>query len=493
MMTMPTDVVYDSQSRISRQQRPSVSRWITATLIVLGLASGIAACSPQSQSPSSNSAAQPRPILVVPRFNGGSEPTTDSTEFWYRRGFPANELRLGVTYDPLLATLRSGHPQAAVIGAGYDWRMEAAPPQDTVDGLVTGLREHWNDPTAANTFVYAVDYLRYWLIQAATAQPESDHVDVVAHSTGASVVRAYLQSDAYGQDVLGPDGKTVRLPRIGRLILAAPPQQGAPFVWNLWNGNFASFVGAPRGSTVFQGYDRAYRHVLNGGEISGPTSSITKSDLTGSGLTRQVSFLRLYNPLFRLVLPTYPFLSSNDARQEGLRTINNDPANRNELLLDLNATSAPGSNPWARLADSVIATYPIHVLAAPDTTDTSTVLTTVADQEKVGPGGVVVPFTAFDQPTQRGVPTVAGQRWYREIFEPNAGDGAFPIRSMQDYFFDAQGNPDPLLRVQQWGNGPGPTGTPKAEWVSANGNLSHNLFIENNEITSWIAGQISAG
>lgn len=486
---MPTDVMCDKPSRKNRRQRRTLSPWITATLVFFGLVSGATACSTQNQPPTPSDSGQSRPILVVPRFNGGSDPISDSGDFWYRRGFPAEDLRLGDTYESLVNALRSGHPQASVIGAAYDWRMEAAPPQDTLDGSVTGLRKHWNDPTAINSFAYAVDYLRYWLIKAAAANPGSDRVDVVAHSTGASVVRAYLQSDAYGQDVLGSDGTTVRLPRIGRLILAAPPQQGAPFVWNLWNGNFASFVGAPRGSAVFEGYDQAYEHVLRGGEISGPTGSITKADLTGTGLTRQVSFLRLYNPLFRLVLPTYPFVSLNRAGKEGLRTINGDPESRNELLLDLNATSAPGSNPWASLADSLIVTYPVHVLAVPDTADTSTVLTAVADEQMVGPGGLVVPFTAFDRPSQRGIPTVAGQRWYRETYEANAGDGAFPIRSMQEYFFDSTGQPDPLIRVQQWGNGPSPTGTPKAEWVTARGNLSHNLFIENPDITSWIARQ----
>lgn len=31
----------------------------------------------------------------------------------------------------------------------------------------------------------------------------------------------------------------------------------------------------------------------------------------------------------------------------------------------------------------------------------------------------------------------------------------------------------------------------KESWVSADGNLSHNLFIENPQITAWISSQIA--
>ena len=269
-----------------------------------------------------------------------------------------------------------------------------------------------------------------------------------------------------------------------------PPEEGAPFVWNVWNGNFASFVGAERGADIFRGYSQAYEHVLAGGTITGPAGNITNASLTGTGLSREVSFLRQYNPLLRLVLPTYPFLYPLATPGTAAGTINDSPGSRNELLLDLNAASSPGSNPWSALAGHVVVTYPVHVLAPPAGEGSQTVSTDVMDQTRKGPGGTVVPFTQFSQSQQKPIPTVPGQTWYQEILQPDAGDGAFPLRTMQGMFFTSAGEPDPEIQVQQWGNGPSPTAGPEASWITATGNLSHNLFIENPEITNWISHQL---
>ena len=473
--------------------RARFARLVGVALAGVCLLSAVFACGSAGQPPG-GAGETVTATLVVPRFNGGSVPTVNTSSgwdaFWYNRGFPADQLRLGDTYAPLLAGLRqSSGSESLVIGASYDWRMPAAPPQVQADGLVTGLLAHWNDPSSAATYGYAVDYLRYWLIQAMRANPGRSVVNVVAHSTGVSIVRAYLQSDAYGKSVLAPDGSRVTLPTIGKLLLAVPPEEGAPFVWNVWNGNFASFVGAERGADIFRGYSQAYQHVLAGGAITGPGGDITKASLTGKGLSRQVRFLRQYNPLLRLVLPTYPFLYPLASPAKAARTINDSPDSSNELLLDLNAGSSPGSNPWSALAGQVVVTYPVHVLAPPASEGSQPVPTDVTDQTRKGAGGAVVPFTQFSQPKQQPIPTVPGQTWYQEIFQPDAGDGAFPLRTMQGMFFTAAGEPDPGIHIQQWGNGPSPAAGPKQSWTTASGNLSHNLFIENPDITTWISRQ----
>ncbi len=457
---------------------------------VLALVVVIAGCSTGDESFTS-SGASPAVTLVVPRFNGGSVPIDDESQerFWTQRGFPAAQLRVGPTYDQLIGDLTAVTGSAGhVIGASYDWRMPGAPRQQVADGKIEGLLSHWNDATAADTFEYAVDYLRYWLIQAVKESPGASTVNVVAHSTGVSIVRAYLQSDAYGATVLAPDGSHVKLPTIGRLILAAPPQQGAPFVWNLWNGNFNSFRDAARGAEIFAGYTRAYRHVLAGGTITGPGGDITRADLAGRGLKRQVSFLRQYNPLFRIVLPTTKFLYPA-APRKGPKAINNT-ADRNELLLDLNASSEPGNNPWTALADSVTVTYPVHVVLDPASPGSGTVPTNVMVRTEQGTGGEILPFTAFAGNNRTAIATKPGQTWYAEVFARDQGDGAFPQSSMQDMFFTVSGQPDPSIRLQQWGNGVSAE-QGKDSWVTVEGNLSHNLFIENPAISDWISQQIA--
>lgn len=431
----------------------------------------------------------------MPRFNGGSVPVDPAAEnrFLFNRGFPPADLRLGDTYQPLLSALRSRLGSGTVLGSSYDWRMPAAPPQGAPDGKVTGLLAHWNDPESVRSYPFAVDYLRHWLFQAARSTSDVTRVNIVAHSTGVSLVRAYLQSDAYGQTVLDENGSLVKLPTIDTLVLAVPAMQGAPFVWNLWNGNFASFVGAARGADIFRGYDTAYQHVLTGGTITGPAGDITEASLSGAGLNRQVSFLRQYNPLFRIVLPTNDFLYPTPAQDPPPTSINDRAGDRNELLLDLNAGSSAGRNPWTSLASKVVVTYPVKVMAPPASAGSGSVSTAINDRTETGVGGTVVPFTAFASEAPTVLPTAPGQTWYREDMLADAGDGAFPFATMRGTFFNADGAPDPGITIQQWGNGPSPQGRPEDTWTPVGGNLSHNLFIENPAITDWLSRQLETG
>lgn len=429
------------------------------------------------------------PVLIVPRFNGGSIPVAGQEgNFLIHRGFDPTLLQLGDSYTPLLNTLED---DAYVIGgtlfaSAYDWRMPGAPEQvGTPDGIVTGLLAHWNDPAAAGTFEYAVDYLRYWMIQAVQQNPGATTIDIVAHSTGTALVRAYVQSDAYGQTVLDASGQPVRLPTTQDLVLAAPPSKGAPFVWNLWNNNFLSYVGAPVGPSLIGGYAEAYQYVLDGGTITGPASDITLASISSPDpSTQQLNFLHAYNPLFRVVLPTYDFLYLPGATEP--TNLDDDPADNNNLLIDLNATSTPGNNPWADLVDRLYVTYPANVLVGGAPSQTA-----IYDLTKVGTGGEVASFTAFASPDPVARPTVPGEIWYEEILEPQAGDGAFPLISMQGTLFGPAGYPDPAVTVQQWGNQPAPVGTPPiGTWRQTPDDISHNYFIAAPAVDRWIAAQL---
>lgn len=461
--------------------RVAAARWLAILVCVTTLVSAAPAV---SQTPPSTI-----PVLLVPRFNGGSVPIDGQAEFFItHRGFDPRRLSLGESYGALVKTLQAkGHRTGATLFTStYDWRMPGAPEQlGTPDGTVTGLLDHWNDPAAAGTFEYAVDYLRYWLVQAAEANPGTDSVDIVAHSTGGTLVRAYLQSDAYGETVLGPHGQPVRLPTIRRLILASPPMAGAPFVWNLWNNNFRSFVGAPVGPSLIGTYAKAYRHVLDGGVIAGPGGDITRAGIANPDpALQQLNFLRAYNPLFRVVIPTYDFLYRPGAVQPG--NLDDEPQNNNNLLLDLNATSTPGSNPWAQLVDKLYVTYPANVVIDGRPSHTAVFVRTMQ-----GTGGEAAPFSAFDAPTPTASPTLPEQTWYQEVVEPQAGDNAFPLRSMQGTLFDAAGFPDPAITIQQWGNEATPVDTaPIRTWRETPDDLSHNSFIAAPTIDEWIAAQL---
>src|SRR5205085_927620 len=91
-----------------------------------------------------------------------------------------------------------------------------------------------NDPKDPGTYLYGVDYLGYWLTQAKLAW-EHDYpgldmpgVDVIAHSTGGLVTRAYIQSKAYnGQYGSDAAGKPLLLPKIDHFIMMGVPNQGA--------------------------------------------------------------------------------------------------------------------------------------------------------------------------------------------------------------------------------------------------------------------------
>jgi len=174
-----------------------------------------------------------RPVLFIPGLGGtlAQDDSESGREEWFlNRGIHPEKLAmepLGNRYDDFMATLSNvGYVEGvSLFGATWDWRMPVALEDGVVDGH---LGNHSGGSITDNVFESGVDYLGYWLSRAveewtALTGAAPDSVDVVTHSTGGLVSRAYIQSDAYG------DG----LPEINELIQVGVPNQGASAIYNL--------------------------------------------------------------------------------------------------------------------------------------------------------------------------------------------------------------------------------------------------------------------
>ena len=69
----------------------------------------------------------------------------------------------------------------------------------------------------------------------------------------------------------------------------------------------------------------------------------------------ETAFVRQYDPLRQSLMPTSNFLQTVNSRT--FVNVNRDPVLRSAVLLDLNALSTPGYNPWLALVGQAIATY----------------------------------------------------------------------------------------------------------------------------------------
>jgi hypothetical protein len=180
-----------------------------------------------------------------------------------------------------------------------------------------------------------VDYLGYWLKQATiawhTEYPGLDlpGVDIIAHSTGGLVARAYMQSNAYG-DSYDANNPNLRLPKVDHFIMMGVPNQGAPGPWLQFNDQWGEdnqtyYVLAPL-------FEIAYRKVLGGVTIKGPDYNISKGliDFPGTDTPSTKLFIQQYCPTLVSLLPTNPFVRSNSGQVLDL------PDPENKFLEDLN-------------------------------------------------------------------------------------------------------------------------------------------------------------
>jgi PGAP1-like protein len=198
---------------------------LLATLALTGISAGTCLADPTV------------PVLFIPGY-GASHPNAGSVaSFAFSRGASPTDLSLSASYDLLVRSLtRAGYVSGKTFfGAVFDYRMLAAPDDGNFDGILSNV-------TAASitsgNFAYAVNYLGYWLDQAVQANPGVPYVDIVTHSTGGILARAYIQSPAYGGSYVDRNGRPRQLPRIRNLILGANPNEGTVHSWRPWGGDF---------------------------------------------------------------------------------------------------------------------------------------------------------------------------------------------------------------------------------------------------------------
>ncbi len=276
--------------------------------------------------------AKRKPVLIVPGFFG--------SQFW-----PGSELGLDpanivtLAYKGLVDSLeKAGYKEGEdLFVAPYDWRLPPGPNDGVADGKISGISAA---SITDNQYEYSVDYLGHWLQDVAEKWkkrfPDAetlDSVDVIAHSTGGLVTRAYIQSDAYGGSV-----GDLQLPKVDNFIMLGVPNQGASMAWNLLNDDWDNnlFYGQ-----ILRNYvNDAYRSVQKGGTIdkqNAPSislNSIQRTDQnsifnpTTNRSDEKRNFIDQYIPGGKSLLAIDDFGVQNEPNYDKLE---------NKLLLDLNA------------------------------------------------------------------------------------------------------------------------------------------------------------
>lgn len=400
------------------------------------------------------------PVLIVPGV-GGTTPLPDPlvAAAWLLQQGPNPSLLTYIdnfkltiwgktfnltVYQPLInSLLQSGYVlNQNLFVATYDWRLPIAPYDGVLDTYlhagvynVPGLNNGTSyglqaTDITSGRFKFGVDYLGYWLQQASAAYFAAngkplDKVNVVAHSMGGLVARAYVQSDAYGGIYDSTTGR--RLPTIDNLVMIATPHEGAAETWNPYHNNW---VGASLSDDLFLYgttyiLDAAYQAVQAGLAI---LDYQFRPLITSSSDPER--FVRQYVAGFRDLLPTYPFLDGG--------TVNQDLDIRNDLALDLSGDNNPFiANRFAGLVGHTDAIFGT-------TLTTQTLEMTVVDDGSPATRGFVQPFSG------PGRPTHLGERWFRSFDLAAFGDGTVPYPS-QIYFFPL----DPL-QITVITNPPGP-------------------------------------
>lgn len=314
----------------------------------------------------------PVPIIVIPGFTASFATAASASNWFSTIGLPPSEMQLDPfenTYADLVATLLNegyvdnpnpGQVQT-LFQAAWDWRLPLAPQDNTVDGKLSNLTA---TKLTGDGYQDAVDYLGSALVSAAQSRAANFNgrslpaLDVVTHSTGALLPRAYVQSAAYGQTLSagqtlstgGTLSSNLVLPEINDAVMMAPPNQGAAQIWNLLNNNYGADL-EDRGVSLIIG--ASYAYVKAGGTITSPNGNITLASITDNNTVPASiqTFLNLYAPSLYDLLPTFPFLEIGNAPLAiGANGI------QNNLLLDLNdglgLTPAPANSDPNSFLDS---------------------------------------------------------------------------------------------------------------------------------------------
>lgn len=141
------------------------------------------------------------PIIFIPGYAASSPKKGEGASFVFNRGFSPKKLKLSPSYDTLVFSLKkAGYKEGKTFfGAVYDWRMTAAPADGNLDGILENLTAK---SITSRNYSYAVNYLGYWLDRAVQANHDLKYVDIVTHSTGGILARAYIQSQPLSLSLL---------------------------------------------------------------------------------------------------------------------------------------------------------------------------------------------------------------------------------------------------------------------------------------------------
>ncbi|OQY95045.1 MAG: hypothetical protein B6D39_00405 [Anaerolineae bacterium UTCFX2] len=366
------------------------------------------------------------PVLVVPGIAGTYASSTTFDRTWLtHRGVHPDDLQidpLAHVYDDVIQTLKNvGYEEGkSLFVVKYDWRLSPGPvsPSGPFDGHIAGLNAA---ALSDDQFVYGVDYLGYYLRKASEAYRttyggELPAVNIISHSTGGLVARTYIQSDAYGGEY--DTANHYKLPEVDQFIMVGVPNRGASKAWNPLHNNWISDI-AYR-AVLSKIINRAYQKVtaVLPETISGPDYDITKASISPGGSPDPRLFIEKYVPTIRSLLATYDFLD----RGSGFTNINSDPAQRNNLVLDLNngldlaPTADP--NPFAELVNATVICGGLGRTA-----------NLVVERTGTAREDVLLPFTDF-----LANDASAADEWYEDLWMANGGDGTVPLESCYEQF-----------------------------------------------------------
>ncbi|MEM8912146.1 MAG: hypothetical protein AAGC97_10295, partial [Planctomycetota bacterium] len=358
------------------------------------------------------------PVVYIPGFAGSFADVLDNNldliaepqlsqrldEWSFNRGLTPDKLALepnGQVYQNLYQTLENvGYVQdQTLFVTPWDWRVPVAPVDATADGQ---LQNATFAAITDATFDTGLDYLAHTL--QAVAATGATEVDLITHSTGGLVARAYMQSPAYGQN---------GLPTIGNLVMAGVPNRGVTETWNLSLDDWAG-SGGTRALTLL--VNKAYQELQNGGTIFGPDPNSSADDITNPAISKE-AFAQQYIGAMRDLLPEFPVIDvDKDTTLDRITSADETGTGLfNDLLLDLNAGTA---NSFLNAATTTTVVYSTEL----DTRDELV--------ERTGPNAAVFPkneILSFDEFVGR-IPGPA-EIWYQDITTPAGGDGTVPTSS----------------------------------------------------------------
>jgi hypothetical protein len=397
-----------------------------------------------------------RPLLFIPGIAGSfpagvlNNPAGSTFDAWLMR-LGGSKSSGGVTpdtlamdpltgaYDNLTQTLlASGYVlNKDLFLVPYDWRLP----------LINLNQSMSASDVASDTYAYGINYLGYWLRKAqemwiSTYHVPLDMVDIVAHSMGGLLARAYIQGTAAGRQY-DSDPSHI-LPAVNHLTMIATPNRGASKVFNILHDNW---IFDPTYQLILSAITNlAYQNVLNGTPLIGPDNSalLTKAQLESNPALSAVTFIQTYLAGALALLPSYNF------RMIGSQQVEKPPGNNsdyskpdpfpvlNKLLFQLNGgdylnddTKGP---PGGTALDDLFGSASVTMLYS-DQLSTGTF-----DQVENGPSNdVAAQIFNMASDFSRGGHT--GETWYKDIATTSAkqpwgalgqeggGDGTVPTTS----------------------------------------------------------------